>query len=140
MEEIKDQYSELLQAYRRYHLRDITNPEDGGADFKEKANVARDTFRAAFGNRLTQDEQFLVEESERTVLDRLLAWTRESSAPIMDGAEDSQRRYVAADAQQCSMRLNGLTSESDIEHESAVWPFIRKIWFVFIIGELSVVS
>jgi hypothetical protein len=132
MEELKTQYSELLQAYRRYHLRDDTNPEDGGIGFEEKADVARDTFRAAFANRLTRDEPFLINESDRTVLDRLLEWTRESNAPLMEGAEDSQRRYTVTNAQQCSTLLGELTSQSDTEHGSAVWPFIRKIWFVFI--------
>ena len=130
IKEIKDQFSELLQAYRRYHLRDDSSPEDGGSGFKEKAEVAIDTFRAAFGNRLTQNEQFLINDSEVQVLDTLLSWTRESNAPLTEGTENTLRRYNVPEAEQCSRRLTELTSDDDSEREAAVWPFIQKIKYV----------
>jgi hypothetical protein len=127
MEEVRDQFSDLLQAYRRYHGRDESDPEDGGVAFKEHAKVALDTFGAAFPHRLAEQERFLLDESEEDVLETLLIWTKESSAPIMEGSNGSQKIYTVVEAKQCSTQLMELTSESDHQGQAAVWPFIQKI-------------
>ena len=128
LQEVKDQFTELLQAYRRYHLRDVNSNEDGGAEFKEKAEIARDTLRAAFGGRLTREEDLLVNETEEAVMNILLEWTRMSRVRLVDGSGDAQR-YTVAGLAQCSRRLGELSSELSSERDGAVWPFIRKIKF-----------
>jgi hypothetical protein len=134
MDEIKDQLVELLQSYRQYHLHDMS--EDERKDFEEKAKVAQDTFRAAFRNHLIQNEQFLLDGPEETVLETLLTWTRESGSPLMEGAGSIPRREIVADAEQCSRHLMELTSEPNSIREPSVWPFIRKIKFVSSVNHL----
>jgi hypothetical protein len=138
MEDVKNQYTELLQAYRRFHLHvnndhDDTSADDRSVDSQERANLARDTFLTIFGDRIARDQGFLIRESEGTVLDRLLAWTRETNAPLMEGSGGSQSRHVFTSYNQCSTRLAEFTSTSNARQAPGVWPFIRKIWFVFIL-------
>ena len=130
MGEIKDQFTELLQSYRQYHLHRDDMSEDDRKDFEEKAKVAQDTFRAAFRNYPIENEQFLLNVPEAVVLQTLLTWTRESGPPLMEGSDGIQRREVVVNEEQCSRRLMELTSEPNSIREPSVWPFIRKIKFV----------
>ncbi|KAF1809509.1 hypothetical protein P152DRAFT_441705 [Eremomyces bilateralis CBS 781.70] len=123
--EITDQFRDLLDGYRRYHLRDQSDPEDGGEGFREHAALARDTFRAAFGTRLRRNEGFLLDEPMATPLNRLLDWAKELDTPLRDGDVNAQRRHMATTAEACSTRLMELTSSS--ERDGGAWPFICKI-------------
>lgn len=130
-DEFRDQVSELLQAYRLYKhcIATGTEVEPG---VKEKHDIARDTFQAAFRNQLNQNERLLVDGSEESVLESLLAWTREICPPLMQDAAARLRRDIAATAEECSRKLMELTSELGQAGGSAVWPFIRKIRFVLL--------
>lgn len=136
MGEMKDQLTELLQSYRQHHFHRDDMTEDDRKDFEEKAKVAQDTFRAAFRNYLLGNEQFLLNESEAAVLETLLTWIRESGPPLMEGSDGIQRRDVVVDVEQCSRHLMELTTEPNSMTGPSVWPFIRKIKFVFSVDYL----
>lgn len=127
IEDIQDHFIDLLKSYRMFHFHGEQMENYERKDFEKKANLAQDTFQAAFRNRLGQNEQFLLDPSEQTVLETLRRWTRESIRMLVGRAEGVEGRDILADAQQCSNRLLELTSEPTSIIEPSVWPFIRKI-------------
>jgi hypothetical protein len=68
-DEITEQMTTLLDSYRHYHLHQMDMDRDERQDFEKKANVARDTFRAMFRDRL-DSEQFLIDEPQDVVLEK----------------------------------------------------------------------
>ncbi|OHW99019.1 hypothetical protein CSPAE12_02220 [Colletotrichum incanum] len=119
-EELMEQTTELLQSYRRFHLRaDRMREEDGVEEAKEQADVAHDTFRAMFRGRLGHGH-FLTRDSEKVVLSTMRSWL-EQTYPQVGG------RHARGGLQECSRLLMGLTSEAAEAGEPAVWPYIKKI-------------
>lgn len=118
-----EQTKELLQLYRLSHLNEgEIRGNDGAAaavDNEEQANVARDTFRSMFRGRLAS-EDFLLNESENTVLETFRSWLREIDLPVGG-------RHEKASQDDCAGFLAYLTSESTDTRTPAVWPFVRKI-------------
>lgn len=127
--EFRDQLSELLQAYRLYH-HCIANRIDLEPGVKEKHDIARDTFQAAFTAQLRGNEQFLLDWAEDNVLDCFLIWTGELCPPLMQDAAARSRKTIVVTADDCSQMLMGLASELDQAGASAIWPFVKKIKFV----------
>ena len=123
MDEITEQITELLQSYRRYHLHRMDMDRDEKKDLEEKAQIAQDTFRAMFRGRL-DNEQFLTDEPEDSVLGTLRSWTQDM------GPSTIGEREVRSTLADCSALLMRLTSEQTSAQEPAVWPYIRKIKFV----------
>jgi hypothetical protein len=145
VEDLRGQFTELLQSYRHYHLhvlRDDQVQGDERTDIEEKAKVAQDTFHAAFRQRLAQNEQFLLDRSEGAVLETLLNWARESGLPLMETSGTDLKEEIFDNASDCSDRLAELTSEPNSPYEISAWPFIRKIKFVIAVTRpcLSTVS
>ncbi|GKT70745.1 tat pathway signal sequence [Colletotrichum tofieldiae] len=119
-EEVMEQTTELLKSYRRFHLHAGNMEEvDGVEEAKEQANVARDTFRAMFRDRLG-DGHFLEGNSEQGVLSTMRSWL-EQTYPQVGG------RHARGGLQECSRLLMSLTSEVAGASEPAVWPYIKKI-------------
>ncbi|GKT94358.1 tat pathway signal sequence [Colletotrichum tofieldiae] len=119
-EEVMEQTTELLKSYRRFHLHAGNMEEvDGVEEAKEQANVARDTFRAMFRDRLG-DGHFLEGNSEQGVLSTMRSWL-EQTYPQVGG------RHARGGLQECSRLLMSLTSEAAGASEPAVWPYIKKI-------------
>ena len=118
MDEIAAQLTELLQSYRRYHL----DPE-GSIDFKDQAGVAQYTFQEMFRGRF-ENELFLTQSSEETVMETLRLWARE----LVPSSTD--RREVHTSLEDCGRRLQQLTSEQDSTQEPAKWPYISKVKLV----------
>ncbi|KIY02880.1 uncharacterized protein Z520_01345 [Fonsecaea multimorphosa CBS 102226] len=130
LDELRDQLTELLQSYRHYYLRpaqENDKPEGEQNDLEKRAEVAQDTFQAAFCNHLAHNERFLLDNSEATVLRTLLTWTRATGLPIRETPGAGPEREFFNEANQCSDRLIKLTSESTSPNEASIWPFIRKI-------------
>lgn len=119
MDEITEQMTDLLQSYRHYHLHHMEIDGEETRDLKEKADIARDTFRAMFRGRL-ESEQFLSDEAEDSVLESLRSWALNLS-PVMSGRE------VRGTLTECSALLMRLTSEQNSLQEPAIWPYVRKI-------------
>ncbi|KAF3807254.1 hypothetical protein GCG54_00008709 [Colletotrichum gloeosporioides] len=122
-DDLMEQTKELLQLYRLSHLNEGEIMGNDGAaaavDNEEQANVARDTFRSMFRGRLAS-EDFLLNESENTVLETFRSWLREIDLPVGG-------RHEKASQDDCAGFLAYLTSESTDTRTPAVWPFVRKI-------------
>lgn len=128
--EVRDQLTELLQSYRLYHsLANDTSSEgiEQRKALENKAERAQDTFRAAFRDYSTQNEQFLLDWPEETVLETLLTWARESCPQLREANDSVQRKEVVASAEQCSRQLMELASKPISSNEPSLWPFIRKV-------------
>jgi hypothetical protein len=124
-DEITSQITDLLQAYRHFHFHRDEIDRDEIQDFEKRANVALDTFRAMFRDRLGNG-RFLVDREEDFVLATLQAWATERTPLSHRG------RQVASSLAECSALLMKLTSEQ-ASQEPAMWPYISKIRF----GKLS---
>jgi len=132
LEELREQFSELLQSYRTHHLNESQNTNitaDDRRDMHDKAKAAEDTFQAAFRDRLEQDERFLLDNPQENVLQTLLTWAASTGLPVMEGTSMLPRVEFAS-ADMFSDHLMELTSEPVRPSEPSKWPFIRKIRFV----------
>lgn len=119
-EEIGQQLSQLLAAYRHYHLHSHELDSDDVQSQEEAANGARDVFVALFQGRLT-DHDFLITEPEESFLEGMRSEIRRR------GLRDMVRRRVLACVQECSDYLAELTSERPGRNESRSWPLIKRI-------------
>ena len=124
MEELTSQITELLRSYRHYHLHHIDMDSNEKKDFEERANLAQDTFRAMFRGRLDNDK-FLIDEPEDSALGTLRSWLQATDHSSIGGRE------VRLTLSDCSAFLMRLTSEQTSARESAVWPYVRKVKFVY---------
>ncbi|KAI0003171.1 hypothetical protein F4779DRAFT_602144 [Xylariaceae sp. FL0662B] len=124
MDELIEQISELLRSYRHFHLHKDSLDHEERKDLGERANVARDSFRAMFRQQLT-NENFLIDSPEKTVFQTLKTWA-EDTAPLSMNKTNSRPTL-----NECSTLLMRLTSEDSSEDSSAdgpiVWPYIKKI-------------
>ncbi|KAL6408246.1 hypothetical protein AUP68_08100 [Ilyonectria robusta] len=120
MDEIKDQLLDLLQSYRHFHFHEHEMEPAEKADMEEIAKRARYTFRAMFCDRM-DDEDFLVENSERAVLKSLTSWAADARPSGIASRESG------LSLQRCSAKLMQLSSEPASNQNPAKWPFIRKI-------------
>jgi len=123
-DEITAQLSELLRAYRHFHLHGADMDGEERSHFEDRANLAEDTFRAMFRGRIEREEWILVDGTEDSVMRTLLSWAQEMGPRAMAG------RQVTSTPTECSRLLMRLTSEPVSAREPTVWPYIRKIVFV----------
>lgn len=129
LEELREQFSELLQSYRIHHLhetQDTGMTADDRRDLHDKAKAAEDTFQAAFRDHLEQDERFLLDNPQENVLQTLLTWATSTGLPVVEGTSMLPRVEFAR-ADMFSDHLMELTSEPVRPSEPSKWPFIRKI-------------
>lgn len=119
MEELGDQLGRLLQVYRTFELHqdEITDAAER-QDMEANAKVAKDTFRAMFRGRLT-DEAFLIRETYEDVLERLTSWASDARPPL--------KTWTGLSPQACSDVLMELSSEPASRNSPATWPYIRSI-------------
>ncbi|TVY32961.1 hypothetical protein LSUB1_G006630 [Lachnellula subtilissima] len=125
-DDIAAQLSELLQSYRHFHLHEPDLDPREREDLEDRANLAKDTFRAMFRGRLG-DEQFLTLSSESVVMETLKSWVAESRISSASNREEQQS------INECSTHLMRLTSEESSNQQPAKWPFIRKIKLVILV-------
>lgn len=129
LDEMRAQFTELLQSYRQYHLNRQETPQDQQEEEAraERAQVAEETLKAAFQAQLQQDAQTLLTQTESVLIDKLVAWT--AGTVFANEKSDSRAFHVETFAlvEECSLRLMRLASNQISSNESALWPFIRKI-------------
>jgi hypothetical protein len=123
VDEIDAQLTKLLQSYRRYHLPSVDIDQQELDDFEEAADLAQDTFQAMFKGRL-EDELFLIQWPEQTVIETLRSWANDI------GPSSTDHREVYNSLEDCARRLLQLTSEHNSTHEPSKWPYINKVRFV----------
>ena len=132
MDELKRQFEELLRAYRDYQLslRNSRGRDEGDENENDRirlqrtADLARDTFRASFRERLEQTPTVLSSMPFQHAVRTMVEWTSQLLPP--QGRQESFSTVTA-----CSSRLRELTSESDDFLPNGVsrtcWPFIQKL-------------
>lgn len=113
MEDISEQLSTMLTAYRQFHLH-------GDEEWEESANQARDTFLSMF-RRWLNDEGFLLKGSAAEILQRLESWAADARP------SEIRTRQSYDTLESCSTRLMELSSEPRLKSSPAKWPFIRKV-------------
>jgi hypothetical protein len=124
MDEIMEQMTELLQSYRHYHFYGADMYGDEKKYSEERAKLAEDTFRSMFRGRL-DGEQFLINQPEDFVLGTLRSWTQDMGLSAIGGRE------VRSTLAECSDLLMRFAFEKASSQEPAIWPYVRKIKFVF---------
>jgi ATPase subunit of ABC transporter with duplicated ATPase domains len=133
-QELQAQLAELLGGYRRYHFHRNDMSGEEQENFKKRAGLAMDTFKAMFGHRLGDGAMLLehIEEDDARDEARILA-------TLQDWAEAAAASNMSYQTQhdtleQCSNALAQLTTELSEESAaagqargSASWPYIKKI-------------
>lgn len=133
LNELKKQYEELLMAFRDYEsLSKKLNAEqeNGNEDenerkrLRETANLAIETFRASFREKLEETPTVLSSMPFPQAVKTMVEWASELLPRSM--GQESFRTV-----EECSSRLVTLTSDSDgtlpNEGSRARWPFIQKL-------------
>jgi hypothetical protein len=131
IDELKKQFEELLRAYRDYELvkGDQRNRNDGSTSdtelrrLQKKAKLAKETFKASFGEKLEQMPTLLVSLPFEHAITTMVEWASQL-LPRQVGEE----RFRTVE--ECSSRLRELISESADSscHDSKTyWPFIQKL-------------
>lgn len=123
-QELDEQLERMLEDFRHYsfHADEMTTAEEKKAA-KDRANVAKDTFKAMFRGRMNNDS-FLLRGSQREVLQTLVRWAEEQRP---SQAVNFQQNLSL---EQCSDSLFVLSSERLSRSGPAIWPFIKTIKFV----------
>ncbi|KAK7225431.1 hypothetical protein V2G26_013434 [Clonostachys chloroleuca] len=121
VQELNEQLERMLEDFRHYsfHADEMTTAEEKKAA-KDRANVAKDTFKAMFRGRMNNDS-FLLQRTQPEVLQSLVRWAEEQRP---SHAVTSQRNLSL---EQCSDALFVLSSERLSRSGPAIWPFIKTI-------------
>jgi hypothetical protein len=132
LDDLKIQFEELLRAYRDYQElprssrgRDDGEEEDSNRRrLQRKADLASETFRASFREKLRQTPTVLSSMPFVRAVQTMMQWASQL-IPRQGGRE------VFRTVEGCSSRLRELTSETnDPLHDGespTCWPFIRKL-------------
>jgi hypothetical protein len=123
MEEIESQLRDMIRSYRAFHQRDDELESEEYEVLESQADLARDTFKAMFRDRLDGD-RFLTDEAEDTAVQTLVSWARQLYPSTLGG------RQTKNTLAECSSSLMQLTSEHVSNQTPSVWPYIRKIRYV----------
>ncbi|KAF2194396.1 hypothetical protein K469DRAFT_495226, partial [Zopfia rhizophila CBS 207.26] len=132
LDELKKQFEELLRAYRDYQSlprnsrgRDEDDEDDiDRKGLQRQADLARETFRASFTERLEQTPTVLSSMPFEHAVGTMVEWASQL-LPRQGGQESFST------VEGCSSRLRELTSESDDSlpngESRTCWPFIQKL-------------
>lgn len=132
LDELKTQFEELLRAYRDFHSlpeasRRADDNDDSDGDkqrSKKTAELAIETFRASFKERLDRTPRVLTSMPFDRAVGSMVEWA--SQLLPRDAGQESFSTIEA-----CSSRLRELTSESnDVSTNGpprTCWPFIQKL-------------
>ncbi|KAK7964343.1 hypothetical protein PG988_011317 [Apiospora saccharicola] len=119
-DEVEDQLARLLQAYRNFHLNELTLAGEERDHYAAMAKVAQHTFEVMFRDRFRNAAR-LTRVTEAEGLDMLYGWLEEVSPSFEDAS------HIARNKEDCSDLLARLTSEQVQADGPAEWPFIKKI-------------
>ena len=135
-ERLVAQFTELLRAYKAFHLTDFSNEGDEDTpaaaqkpDLEDAASVAWDTFRAAFKNQALLTKDYLLQQEEKTVLDNMSSWVDYSLPQAFYRPGDSLyvHKTSVTDVVACSNLVEQLTSESANKSVATNWPYIERV-------------
>ncbi|RYP50632.1 hypothetical protein DL768_003914 [Monosporascus sp. mg162] len=132
LDELKKQFEELLRAHRDYQSlprnsrgRDEDDEDNSnGRGLQRKADLARETLRASFRERLEQAPTVLSSMPFGHAVETMVEWASQL-LPRQGGQESFST------VEGCSSRLRELSSESDDSLPNGgsrtCWPFIQKL-------------
>ncbi|RYP01347.1 hypothetical protein DL765_010864 [Monosporascus sp. GIB2] len=131
LDELKRQFEELLRAYRDYQSLPrnsggrVEDDEDGhNRRLQRKADLAKETLRASFRERLEQTPTVLFSMPFEHAVETMVEWA--SQLLPRQGGQESFRTV-----EECSSRLRELSSESGDSlpngESRTCWPFIQKL-------------
>ncbi|RYO81753.1 hypothetical protein DL764_009715 [Monosporascus ibericus] len=131
LDELKKQFEELLRAYRDYQSpprnsrgRDEDDEDDNNRRLQRKADLAGETLRASFRERLEQTPTVLSSMPFDHAVETMMEWA--SQLLPRQGGQESFSTLEG-----CSSRLRELSSESDESLPNGgsrtCWPFIQKL-------------
>lgn len=130
-EELRDSFKELLSAYRQYESSNLTDMRaEDREDFRIKAALAKSTFDASFGNKLSSHPGVLDALSFDVAIDTMMEWVTQVLPRSSTQEDIAIMRESFTDVQTCSSRLRILTSGDGETRQQSLWPFIRKLRFV----------
>lgn len=119
---------DMLQSFRCYEFHGDEMARDERVENEQRRTLAWNTFQAMFGDRLMNRSQTLTANSEESVLRKLRRWVGEDNVCALGG------RRVLASLAECSAHLVKLTSDPTSPNDRAVWPYIKSLRYVKIIG------
>jgi hypothetical protein len=99
-------------------------------NLKQKADLAKSTFRASFRERLDNTPAVLDAVVFDEAIDTMMTWVSQILPQLGTGESGILSRESFDDINQCSIRLKRLTSETEERDQACLWPFIRKLKFV----------
>ncbi|KAK7959857.1 uncharacterized protein PG986_004711 [Apiospora aurea] len=119
-DEVEDQLARLLQAYRNFHLNELTLVGEEREHYEEMAKVAQHTFEVMFRDHFRNGFR-LTRTTDTEGLEMLYGWLSEVSPSFEDAS------HTTHNIEDCSNLVARLTSEQVQADGPAEWPFIRKI-------------
>jgi hypothetical protein len=131
-QELKRQLEELLRAYRDFQLLpkaakstdEDEESESLGKALERKADLATQTFRAIFREKLEKNPNVLSSMAFDRAIGLMVDWTSQL-------LPRTQGQQSFSTIEQCSSRLRELTSNADETSTNDIsqirWPFIRKL-------------
>ncbi|KAK8079217.1 hypothetical protein PG994_003024 [Apiospora phragmitis] len=119
-DEVEDQLARLLQAYRNFHLNELSLQGEEREHYEKMAKVAQHTFEVMFHDHFRNGSR-LTRMTEAEGLEMLHGWLNEVSPSFDDTS------YTTLNIEDCSNLLARLTSEQVQDDGPAEWPFIKKI-------------
>lgn len=99
-------------------------------NLKRKADLATNTFRASFRERLDDNPAVLDTMDFNEAIHTIMTWVVDVLPQLCTVESVILSRESFDDINQCSIRLKSLTSETEERDQACLWPFIRKIKFV----------
>ncbi|KAK3322792.1 hypothetical protein B0H66DRAFT_475296 [Apodospora peruviana] len=123
-QELRSQLTEMVQAYRRHHMRPPSTDKEEQEDIARRAQVAGHTFQNMFrGPNRLRGGRFVRGESEDVIIETMLQWAEELRPSDLSG------RTVQPSREACTEFLIRLTSDSASSDTQTplAWPYIKKI-------------
>jgi hypothetical protein len=135
LQELQTQFEQLLSSFREYKSTTVSALAAMAAEdrenLKRKADLATSTFRASFGERLGNTPAVLDGVAFDEAINTMMTWVSQVLPQLGTGESGILLRESFDDANQCSNRLKSLTSETEERDQTCLWPFIRKLKFVY---------
>lgn len=128
--DIENQFTQLLDEYRRFHLHkdELKSAETPESDFKgaeKRARIAQKTFDTVFRGTDHFPQQHRLLPSSEDAKKALLNGIRNLYPTNEPGTNVARERFEKR--KQCSQRILELTSEKISPTQPARWPLIQKV-------------
>lgn len=133
MDKLRSQFEELLRGYRDYRSLDSNDmlPEER-QDLKKRADLATNTFQAAFRGQLSSNRNTLNSTPIPEAINTMMSWATQIMPRHAHSQPLGPKEYFA-DVRDWPPHLQTLTTEVAGAGQSSLWPFICKIRYVHLL-------